>query len=111
MSSNRVELAGIIADVRQRWMPSGEEAVIASLLVVRPDAGADRRNSENMQPLPLRATGALATQVATMESRQVRITGYLRRRYYRREGLPHWGQVEIWLNSCQAEDNVAATQE
>ena len=104
MSNNCVELVGTIAEVRQRWMPSGEEAVIASLLMARPDAGADRRHGEEMQPLPLRAMGALATQVAAMESQQVRITGYLRRRYYRREGLPHWGQVEIWLNSCQAEE-------
>ncbi|MDQ6951582.1 MAG: hypothetical protein Q9M26_07955 [Mariprofundales bacterium] len=105
--TNCVEVSGIITDVRQRWMPSGEISVIASLQSQRPDAGADRRNAESTQPLPLRATGDLARQVVACESQAVRVSGYLRRRYYRREGEPHWGQVEIWLDRCQPQQAEA----
>jgi len=97
---NQVTLVGVITDIRQRWLPSGEQAIIATLQIKRPDAGHDRANAETSQPLPLRATGTLAQQLAALEDQTVKIEGYLRRRYYRRDGEPHWGQVEIWVNHC-----------
>jgi len=109
---NKVELIGVVSDIRQRWLPSGEEAIIAALQIERPDAGADRANAATVQPLPLRATGQLAKQLAQLEDQRAQIQGYLRRRYYRRDGEPHWGQVEVWVAQCQPcnnDDNVKKT--
>ncbi len=98
---NRVLLVGTLSEVRERWLPSGEAAVIAALVTPRPDIGNARASVERWQPLPLRATGAQARQIASHEGETVEIRGYLRRRYYRRDGEPHWGQVEIWVEQCQ----------
>jgi len=100
----------VISDIRQRWLPSGEQAIIATLQIRRPDAGADRANAETSQPLPLRATGSLARQLAALEGQTVQLRGYLRRRYYRRDGKPRWGQVEIWVEQCQPHNNDTQIQ-
>ncbi len=50
---NRVWLVGTVDGVRRRWLPSGEPAVIAALLLERPDVGPARAGVERQQPLPL----------------------------------------------------------
>ncbi|MDQ6963766.1 MAG: hypothetical protein Q9M13_02465 [Mariprofundales bacterium] len=107
---NRVELVGVVTNIRQRWLPNGDEAVIAALQIQRPDAGADRANAVTLQPLPLRATGQMATQLAQLEDQRAEIQGYLRRRYYRRDGEPHWGQVEIWVERCQGDESESSRE-
>ncbi len=97
---NRVRLRGVLADIRQRWTPDGSAAAIASLLVFRPELGAVRATSESSQPIPLRATGKQAQELARHEGHQVDIEGRLRRRYYSRHGESHWGQVEVWVDCC-----------
>ncbi|MDQ6959412.1 MAG: hypothetical protein Q9M27_00155 [Mariprofundaceae bacterium] len=98
---NKVRLRGVLADIRQRWTPDGSPAAIASLVISRSDLGAARATGESSQPIPLRATGNEARELAQYEGHMVDIEGRLRRRYYSRHGEAHWGQVEVWVDCCQ----------
>ena len=97
---NEVRLCGRIRSVRQRWTPDGEPAVVAELVLPRPPLGAPRASQETEQPIPLRARGAMAGEIARREGECVRVSGMLRRRYYRRDNQPCWGQVEVWVGDC-----------
>ncbi len=98
---NQVCLQGVLADICQRWTPDGSPAAIASLVIARPGLGTARLTSESSQPIPLRATGNEANELARHEGHMVDIEGRLRRRYYSRHGESHWGQVEVWVDCCQ----------
>ncbi|MDQ6959050.1 MAG: single-stranded DNA-binding protein [Mariprofundaceae bacterium] len=98
---NQVCLKGVLADIHERWTPDGSPAAIASLVISRPNLGAARATSEPSQPIPLRATGNEARQLAQHDGHTVAIEGRLRRRYYNREGESRWGQVEVWVDRCQ----------
>lgn len=102
---NRVHLVGRLTEMRQRWMPDGSLAVAATLLLPRPQIGPERAVNLNEQPLPLRAIGAPAKQMLASSDAKVEIEGELRRRYFRREGDPYWGQVEIWVEQCHSRTN------
>jgi len=98
---NDVRVSGWLLNLRQRWTPDGSLAVIAELSVKRPQLGPARATVEERQPLPIRATGKVAEQLSRAERRHVVITGTLRRRFYRRNEEPQWGQVEIWARNCE----------
>jgi len=100
---NRVRLYGRLEDIRQRWTPDGKLAVIAALTIPRPKLGASRARIQEEQPIPLRATGEQAEALQKHQHQLVSIEGCLRRRYYNREGEPHWGQVEVWVDLCRPE--------
>jgi len=99
--TNRVRLAGRIDEVRQRWTPDGRLAVIASLIIPRPQLGPARANVEAAQPIPLRATGQQAETLLAHLHAFVEVEGVLRRRYYSRDEDVHWGQVEVWVETCR----------
>jgi len=98
---NQVRLTGRLDAIRQRWTPDGSTAVIASLIIHRPHLGPARAVLVDEQPIPLRATGSMAKQLAALEGQEVAIEGSLRRRYYSRDGEQRWGQVEIWVDACR----------
>ena len=98
---NRVQLTGRIDEIRQRWTPDGRLAVIASLIIPRPQLGPARASVEAEQPMPLRATGEHAEALLAHQHETVNIEGILRRRYYSRDGDTHWGQVEVWVETCR----------
>ncbi|HXH71843.1 MAG TPA: hypothetical protein VNI58_03405 [Mariprofundaceae bacterium] len=98
--SNFARVSGLLQQLRQRWTPDGSLAVIAEVHTPRPQLGPVRAGIQEMQPMPIRATGKAAEALVRAEGRQVEVTGCLRRRYYSREGEPCWGQVEIWVESC-----------
>ncbi len=98
---NRARVAGRLQHLRQRWTPDGSHALIAELATERPELGPARSSVEHEQPLPLRALGDICNALARLEGRMVVIEGRLRRRYYRRDGEPCWGQVEIWVERCE----------
>ena len=75
-------------------------AVIASLTIHRPHLGPARAQMLDEQPMPLRALGTIAELLLEHQGEEVSIEGSLRRLYYSRDGAQHWGQVEIWLDSC-----------
>lgn len=102
---NHVHLIGRLSELRRRWMPDGSLAAAGALLLPRPPLGAQRAVQPDEQPLPLRATGKLAEQLLAHAGAQVEIKGVLRRRYFRREGEPYWGQVEIWVEQCRPLNN------
>ena len=97
---NRVELEGVLGELKQRWTPDGSFAVVATLEIPRPALGAARASSQETQPMPLRATGKAAEALKRLQGKRVAIGGTLRRRYYSRDNTPHWGQVEIWVDQC-----------
>jgi len=99
-SSHLVRLQGRIDDIHQRWTPDGSLAVVASLVIHRPHLGAQRANVVDEQPMPLRAVGEMAEQLAKCQGQDISIEGTLRRRYYSRDGEQRWGQVEIWVDVC-----------
>jgi len=74
--------------------------VIAALTIPRPVLGAARASIEDAQPIPLRATGHAAERLNRLDGKEITVRGKLRRRYYRRDNQPHWGQVEIWVDEC-----------
>jgi len=111
VKENQVRLCGMLTDVRERWTPDGSPAAIASLVISRPNLGAARATSEPSQPIPLRATGNEARQIAQHKGHTVAIEGKLRRRYYSREGESRWGQVEVWVDRCQPLDKQISSQE
>jgi len=90
--------------VRTRWLPDGSFAVIGELWVPRPALGAARRRAPDAQPLPLKAWKETAKRLASLEGEAVEIRGVLRRRYFRRDGEPFWGQLEIWVTDVQTND-------
>jgi hypothetical protein len=98
---NSARLHGRIDEVRQRWMPDGSLAVIATLVLPRPALGPVRATTVSEQPIPLRAEGKMAECIQAQQGKDVAIEGQLRRRFYSRDGEPCWGQVEIWVNRCQ----------
>jgi single-stranded DNA-binding protein len=108
---NEVRLTGVLREVRERWTPDGSRAAIASLVIPRPALGAARASHESEQPIPLRAAGTAAREIARYEGREVRITGRLRRRYYSRHGESRWGQVEVWVDDCRPEEQVNNQEE
>ncbi|MDX8389210.1 MAG: hypothetical protein R8M38_01835 [Mariprofundaceae bacterium] len=105
---NEVLLTGCVDQVRQRWMPDGSFAVIASLVVPRPKLGAVRASVESMQPMPIRASGKMAEKLQAYRDRTVSVQGLLRRRYYSRDNRPCWGQVEIWVVKCTLVEDVSS---
>ncbi len=98
--NNRVRLTGRIDETHQRWTSDGRLAVIAALIIPRPQLGPARASIETKQPLPLRATGEHAEALLAHQHETVNIEGILRRRYYSRDGDIHWGQVEVWVDQC-----------
>lgn len=98
---NQVSLGGILTEIRQRWTPDGDFAVIAALSIARPALGPTRANSQDTQPIPLRATGRAAEALSKLEGQGIAVRGKLRRRYYSRNESPCWGQVEIWVDECR----------
>jgi len=98
---NRARVTGRLQQIRDRWMPDGSQALIAELVTSRPPLGPVRAGVQDEQPLPLRATGNIVSQMLTMDGQHVTVEGCLRRRFYSREGEPCWGQVEIWVDRCQ----------
>ncbi len=104
LEENKVRLCGVLTDIRERWTPDGSPSAIASLVIPRPNLGAARATSEPNQPIPVRATGNAARKIAQCEGSRVTIEGILRRRYYSREGESRWGQVEVWANDCQPDN-------
>ncbi|RMH59918.1 MAG: hypothetical protein D6678_06970 [Zetaproteobacteria bacterium] len=98
---NQVRVSGWLSNLRQRWTPDGSLAVVAELSVARPQLGPARASVEERQPLPIRASGMVAEQLSRAEQQYVVITGMLRRRFYRRNEEPQWGQVEIWARTCE----------
>ena len=99
--TNHVRLRGRIEEIRQRWTPDGRLAVIVSLVIPRPQLGPARASVEAAQPIPLRATGKQAEELLAHQQALVEIEGKLRRRYYSRDGDVHWGQVEVWVETCR----------
>ncbi len=99
-----MQLCGTLAEIRERWTPDGSLAVIASLIITRPQLGAARATSESMQPIPLRASDEQARELVRQKGREIVVTGRLRRRYYRRREESHWGQVEVWVDECRPAD-------
>lgn len=97
---NQVRLAGRLAELRQRWTPDGTLAVVGNLYLPRPGLGPVNKTVELNQPLPLRALKDSAELLLRYEGQRVDIQGKLRRRYYHRGGVAHWGQVEIWVDHC-----------
>ncbi len=100
-AGNRVRAIGRLTGIRHRWTPDGSQAVIAELVTDRPPLGPVRASSPETQPLPLRAQGGICEALMRLEGERVLVEGTLRRRYYRREGEPRWGQVEIWVDLCR----------
>jgi len=98
---NQVSLSGVLTEVRQRWTPDGSFALIAELSIARPELGAARASNQETQPIPLRASGKVAETLSRLEGKSVAVRGILRRRYYSRDNMPHWGQVEIWVDECR----------
>lgn len=98
---NRARLSGRLHNLRKRWTPDGSLALIADLVVARPHLGPVRAGVQNEQPMPLRATGEICNHISAYEGQHVIVEGCLRRRFYSRDGEPCWGQVEIWVDSCQ----------
>jgi len=98
---NQVELSGVLIEIQQRWTPDGSFAVVAALSINRPALGASRANSQDTQPIPLRASGKAAEELAKLEGKGIAVRGRLRRRYYSRDNKPQWGQVEIWVDECR----------
>ncbi len=98
---NQVSLSGVLTEIRQRWTPDGNFAVIAALSIPRPALGGARATQQDTQPIPLRATGRVAEQLRKLEGQGVAVRGVLRRRYYSRNEEPCWGQVEIWVDQCR----------
>jgi len=98
---NRARVSGRLTHLRQRWTPDGTEALIAELHTFRPKLGPVRAGVQDEQPMPLRAAGEICRQISKLEGQRVVVEGCLRRRYYSRDGEPCWGQVEIWVDSCQ----------
>ena len=98
---NQIRVSGWLLNLRQRWTPDGSLAVIAELSTKRPQLGPVRATAEERQPLPVRATGQVAEQLVQAEHSFIVIEGTLRRRLYRRNQEPQWGQVEIWAQQCR----------
>jgi len=98
--ANRVQMTGRIDEISQRWTPDGRPAVIALLIIPRPQLGPARASLEAEQPIPLRATGNKAETVLKFQHQTVHIEGVLRRRFYSRNRETSWGQVEIWVDEC-----------
>lgn len=94
---NRFQGRGKLSALRERWTPDGEMAVVAELILKRPSLWQARAVEESMQPIPLRAVGKVAEHLLAHHDKEVIVEGVLRRRCYRREGRPHWGQVEVWV--------------
>jgi len=82
-------------------MPDGSLAAAGQLVLPRPALGAQRSLNPDEQPLPLRAIGKCAERLLAHGEATVEIEGVLRRRFYRRDGEPYWGQVEIWVEQCR----------
>jgi len=98
---NRVRVSGRLQNMRQRWTPDGSLALIAELVTTRPKLGPVAARVQDEQPMPLRAEGKTAEALLAMEGQHIMLEGCLRRRYYSRDGKPSWGQVEIWVDTCQ----------
>ncbi len=110
---NRAEVAGVLREVRFRWTPAGEPAVIAQLWTGRPQLWADARQAPSEQPVPVRAVGPIAERIARAEGCRVRVEGVLRRRFSRRDGEPWWGQLELWatrMDILQGGDDERGTE-
>ncbi len=99
---NRARVAGRLQSLRQRWTPDGSLALIAELVTTRPRLGPVRAGVQDEQPIPLRAQGDIARELSRLEGQHVMVEGCLRRRFYRRDGEPCWGQVEIWVDRCKS---------
>ncbi|MBL4775270.1 MAG: hypothetical protein JKY87_04365 [Mariprofundus sp.] len=104
---NRARVSGRLENVQQRWMPDGSLALIAELATERPKLGNVRADVQAEQPMPLRAYGNIAHTLMALAGQQVLIEGCLRRRFYSKDNNPCWGQVEIWVETCQP---IKATQ-
>lgn len=107
--ANQVRVSGLLQQLRQRWTPDGSLAVIAEIHLSRPQLGPVRAGAQEMQPLPIRASGKAAEALVRLQERHIEATGCLRRRYYSRDGEPCWGQVEIWVESCHPLERNDAT--
>ncbi len=90
--------------LRTRWLPDGSFAVIGELWVPRPALGAPRVEAPDEQPLPIRAWKEIAEKLAKLEGSWVEIQGVLRRRFFRRDGMPFWGQLEVWITDVKTND-------
>jgi hypothetical protein len=98
---NRARLSGRLQNIRQRWTPDGSLALIAELVTTRPKLGPVAARVQDEQPIPLRAEGKTAEALLALEAQHIMLEGCLRRRYYSKGGNPCWGQVEIWVDTCQ----------
>lgn len=98
--SNRARVAGRLESLRQRWTPDGSLALIAEVVTERPKLGPVRAGVQDEQPIPLRAQGDVARRLLQLEGQEIWVEGCLRRRFYRRDGDPCWGQVELWVDRC-----------
>jgi len=98
---NRARVSGRLENVQQRWMPDGSLALSAELITTRPKLGNVRADVQAEQPMPLRAHGNIAHTLMALDGQKVMIDGCLRRRFYSKDNNPCWGQVEIWVESCQ----------
>jgi hypothetical protein len=105
---NRARVSGRLQKIRQRWTPDGSLALIAELVTTRPRLGPVRASVQDEQPMPLRASGDIASAMLNLEGQHVSVEGCLRRRYYSRDGEACWGQVEIWVNACRKTDQDGA---
>ena len=99
---NRAEVAGVLREVRMRWTPNGEPAVIAQLWTERPRLWPEAPSAPAEQPVPVRAVGPIAQVLARAEGHRLHIRGVLRRRFSRRDGEPWWGQLELWATEVSA---------
>jgi len=99
---NRARVAGRLGHIRKRWMPDGSLALIAELVTHRPKLGPVRAGVQDEQPIPLRASGNIVNRMMALDGQHIVIEGCLRRRFYSRDGEPCWGQLEIWVDCCQA---------
>jgi len=108
---NRTRVSGRLQQIRDRWTPDGSQALIAELVSKRPQLGPVRAGVQDEQPLPLRATGDIVSQILALEGQLVTVEGTLRRRFYNREGQPCWGQVEIWVDYCQPTEQAVQSHQ
>lgn len=98
---NRAEVGGVLREVRFRWTPNGEPAVLAQLWTVRPRLWPEPAGAPGEQPVPVRAIGTMAEQLAGCEGRRLLVRGVLRRRVSRRDGDRWWGQLELWATEVE----------
>jgi len=102
---NRARVSGRLENMQQRWMPDGSLALIATLMTTRPLLGPAGTNTQDKQPMPLRAHGDIAQTLLNLDGKQVLIDGCLRRRFYSKDNNPTWGQVELWVDACKLTDS------